>query len=118
MNLEVIYSNFNLLTFHTKLLKIREANVLSLSCLILRSMSALDLSLAAKMIQKVQSRKRRKCANDIARFAPENNRIGHFSQLIVYIWKLCVMQQPGPNQADRAWAGNFVLVKLHLEYCT
>ena len=29
-------------------------------------MSALDLSLAAKMMQKVQSRKRRKCANDIS----------------------------------------------------
>ena len=32
-------------------------------------MSALDLSLAAKMMQKVQTRKRRKCANDIAAVA-------------------------------------------------
>ena len=46
------------------------------SCLILRSMSALDLSLAAKMMQKVQSRKRRKCANGIA-FVNNNC---HFSQ--------------------------------------
>ena len=76
---------------------------LSLASLILRSMSALDLSLAAKMMQKVQTRKRRKCANDIAAV---NNR--HFSKTIVYIWGLCVIHQPRPNQADRAEAGNFV----------
>ena len=60
-------------------------------------MSALDLSLAAKMMQKVHIRKRRKCANDIATFL--HNRLFTFADFAFF-------GSLEPMQADRAEAGD------------